>query len=67
MKKSIAIFLLLTMLAVMLCACGEETYRCAACLEEVTQKPRIAAILGKEYQVCDSCVKRLEVLGADIK
>ncbi len=67
MKKILAVVLVVVLMAVMLCACGEETYRCGWCQNQVTQKPRIATVFGQECQVCDDCAEGLEAMGADIK
>lgn len=55
MKKRICIMLAAIMTALLLSACGEETYRCGWCQKEVTQKPHTITALGQEIKVCDDC------------
>lgn len=59
MKKRICLSLVLCVIMLLLCACGEETFRCGWCQRTVTQKPHTMTALGQEIQVCDACYDAL--------
>ena len=62
MKKAICLVLVIVTMALLLCACGKETYTCAMCQDEVTQKPIVVELYGEEYKICNDCKKGLEAL-----
>lgn len=57
MKQKICAVILLVF--VMLSGCGRETYRCALCMDQVTQVPHEVTIFGQEVRICDSCYEYL--------
>lgn len=60
MRRIAVLVLSVLLIAVMLCACGEETYTCGWCMKEVTQRPHTVTVLGQEIKVCDSCYEMIE-------
>ena len=55
MKKRIMSLIAVIMLALMLCACGSKTFRCAVCMKQVKQVPHQVTILGQDVEICDIC------------
>lgn len=60
MRKRSMVMIVALLLAALLCACGEETYRCAWCQETVTQVPKEVNVLGQDVEVCDDCYQFLK-------
>ena len=60
MKKIICALLLVSLLATMFVACGEETFECDGCGEEVTSKKHTEEFLGEKVDMCDDCYEEWE-------
>lgn len=60
MKRKIKILTVVLLTALLLCACGKVTFRCAICMKEVKQVPHEVTVLGQEVKICDSCYSYLK-------
>lgn len=60
MRKKVSILVILTMLSMMLTACGKFT--CDLCGEEKSGKKYESAMLGEEIVICDDCYQELQDL-----
>lgn len=60
MNKFIKIIIVGVISVLLLCACGGKNFRCAICMEKVTQVPHEVTVLGQEVEICDSCYKMLK-------
>lgn len=60
MGKMVNFLAILLLIAVLLSACGNKTFRCAVCMREVTQVPHEVTVLGQEVEICDSCYSYLK-------
>ena len=58
-KRMISVIAVIT-LALMLCACGSKTFRCAVCMKQVNQVPKQMTVLGQDVEVCKSCYSQLK-------
>ena len=60
MKKTISTLLILTMLSILLTACGKFT--CALCMDEKSGKRHESTVLGEELVICNDCYLELKNL-----
>lgn len=60
MKKRLISLIAIFMLALMLCACGSKTFRCAVCMKQVNEVPKQITVLEQDVEVCKSCYGQLK-------
>ncbi|MBQ8551135.1 MAG: hypothetical protein IJ426_07350 [Clostridia bacterium] len=60
MKKIFAVMLAVLMMASLLCACGEKTFKCDCCGENKKSKEHKIELFGVEMVVCEDCRDEIE-------